>query len=182
VNAEARQIERQLIKMSTPTRPSLEGVFGGHNTVFSEGMGSLLTGGSVDVSQPELHIAEQVSYWISHDVRNADLKLKGFDDLPIDVHISMQGNDVQVDFWTDHAEIRDILRAAESHLKEMLARDGVVLAGVSVGTSRRDDQGQEGRQKQDSSRRQNVTLEVSSASVGATRPVSKSGGAIDVFV
>ncbi len=178
-----RQIERQLTKtQSGAASVSVEGIFGSQVQFSGERPGLSPAASAVDVAQPEVYVAEQVSYWVSRDVQNAELKLKGFDDFPIDVHISLQGNDAQVDFRTDHAEIRDILRTAEGHLKDMLAREGLVLSGVSVGTSRRDDQDQSGQHQPFFSRQQAVVAEDQMTPSGVSRPLSRSGGAIDVFV
>ncbi len=178
-----RQFERQMTRIpAVPSGSSVDSFFGSQIQYSGERVGLSQAASSVEAFQPEVYVAEQVNYWISRDVQNAELRLKGFDDLPIDVHISMQGKDAQVDFRTDHAEIRDILRTAELHLKDMLAREGLILSGVSVGTSARDEQGQTGQQQPNFSRQQAVVLEDPAQMVGISRGASRSGGAIDVFV
>ena len=183
VENDLRQIERQLTKTQTaPASLSVEGLFGSQAQFSGEKLGPSPATSDARALQPEVYVAEQVNYWVARDVQNAELRLKGFDDFPIDVHISMQGNDAQVDFRTDHAEIRDMLRTTEAHLKDMLAREGLVLSGVSVGTSRRDEQGQAGQQQPYASRQTAVLVEDSSPLTGLSRPLSRSGGALDVFV
>ncbi len=183
LNSEARQSDRQVFSSpASLSRPSIESVFGGQFQFLGESLGQLPVARSTEVLQPEMYVAEQVNLWVSQDIQKADLRLKGFDDLPIEVHISMQGKDAQVDFWTDHEAIRDTLRAAEPHLKEMLARDGLVLSGVSVGTSRRDGQGNGNSPQPNFSRQQAVTLDEPSPRLGSSQSVARSVGAIDVFV
>lgn len=92
-------------------------------------------GASTVALAPEVYVAEQVKYWISNDVQNAEMKLDGFGDSPVEVSISMQGNEAQVAFRTDEARAREALENAGTHLKEMLQSEGLVLSGVSVGTA-----------------------------------------------
>ena len=82
---------------------------------------------------PEMQVAEQVSYWISQDIQNAELTLDGLGKDPVEVSIRMHGNEAQVSFRTDELQTRDLLQGAASHLKELLQSEGLVLSGVSVG-------------------------------------------------
>jgi flagellar hook-length control protein FliK len=47
----------------------------------------------------------------------------------------MHGNEAHVAFRTDELQTHSLLEGAGAQLKDMLLREGVVLAGVSVGTS-----------------------------------------------
>jgi flagellar hook-length control protein FliK len=76
-----------------------------------------------------------VNYWVSRHVQNAEMTLSGFDGPPVDVSISMNGNQAQVEFRTDQIDIRAVLQASEAQLKDSLAQEGLVLAGLSVGVS-----------------------------------------------
>jgi flagellar hook-length control protein FliK len=80
-------------------------------------------------------VAEQVSYWITNDIQNAQMKLDGIGEKPVEVSITMNGNEAHIAFRTDEPQARDVLENASNHLKDMLQREGVVLSGVSVGTS-----------------------------------------------
>lgn len=80
-------------------------------------------------------VAEQVSYWVSQNVQNAELSLDGLGLLPVEVSISMQGKEAHISFRTDEAATRDVLQSAGAQLKDLLQGEGLVLAGVSVGTS-----------------------------------------------
>jgi flagellar hook-length control protein FliK len=89
----------------------------------------------------EMQVAEQVTYWISQDVQNAELTLDGLGKDPVEVSIRMTGNEAQVTFRTDELQTRDLLEGAATHLKELLQSEGLVLSGVSVGTSGSGDAG-----------------------------------------
>lgn len=84
---------------------------------------------------PEMLVAEQVSYWITGKVQNAELRLDVFGRAPIEVSISMHGSEAQVEFRTDQPEIRQVLEGAMAHLKDLLKDEGLSLAGVFVGSS-----------------------------------------------
>jgi flagellar hook-length control protein FliK len=100
-------------------------------------------------SPTDAYVAEQVSYWISRDVQNAEIKLEGFGSDPVQVNISMNGNEAQVAFRTDELQVRNALENASAHLREMLEQEGVVLSGVSVGSNGSGSSGnQEDRQRQ----------------------------------
>ena len=135
-------------------------------------------------------VAEQVKYWISHDIQNAELKLDGLGKDPVQVSISMSGNEANIVFRTDESQARGVLESASAHLRDMLSREGVVLTGVSVGTS--------GSQQGDSSsnsgrprtgvRQALVTpagvsgVSGGTAGAGHSRSVGNSGRALDLFV
>lgn len=89
----------------------------------------------VGATGTEMQVAEQVTYWISQDIQNAELKLDGLGQESVDVSISMSGNEAHVVFRTDEVETREVLENASEHLKELLRGEGLVLGGVSVGTS-----------------------------------------------
>ena len=136
------------------------------------------------VMSPEAMVAEQVNYWVGHDVQNAELKLDGMGDSPVEVSISLQGNEARVEFRTDQLEARQVLEGAVSHLKDLLGNEGLVLSGVSVGSS-----GAEGSASQEGKPHQNgrqATVAVSPAQpvdIMNARPVpSLSGRSVDLFV
>ena len=131
---------------------------------------------------PDLQAAEQVKYWISQDVQNAELKLDGLGDKPVEVSISLNGNEAHVAFRTDEQQTRGVLESAGAHLKDMLAREGLVLSGVSVGTSGTNG-GDGGERKPRQGVRQSL---VTAAPVGAVdagpRTRVPAGRALDLFV
>ena len=75
------------------------------------------------------------SYWISGDLKNAKMMLGDASEGLVEVSISLQGNQAQVAFRADETSTRNALQDSGSELKEMLRRDGIELAGVSVGSS-----------------------------------------------
>lgn len=102
---------------------------------------------------PEVQVAEQVQFWISQDVQNAEMQLEGLGEKPVEVSITMHGNEAHVAFRSDELLARGVLEGAETHLREMLGREGVVLTGMSVGTSSGNGAG-DGRQPRQGERKQ----------------------------
>jgi flagellar hook-length control protein FliK len=183
LDRDVRQIERVYSKMPADgSGLSSSGGFGSQLRFSAEMIDSSSVAGAVEAPTPEMYVAEQVKYFISRDIQNAELKLKGFDELPIDVHISMHGNDAHIDFRTDNVEIREILQGAEVHLKDMLAKEGLVLSGVSVGTSLSDGRDARSPQPQQFTRQQVFATEDPNQIIGDSRMAPKSGNALDVFV
>ncbi len=88
--------------------------------------------------------AEQVSYWVGPDVQKAEMSLDGLGVNPVEVSISMQGKEATVVFRSDEALTRDALSSASSQLEDAMRRQGVVLSGVSVGTSNSGDSQRQG--------------------------------------
>lgn len=139
---------------------------------------------SVDAGQPapEAAVADQVSYWISQGIQNAELTFNGADAQPVQVSISLSGKEAHVEFRTDQLETRDLLAGAASHLKDLLQSQGMVLSGVSVGSS--GSGGSNARERRAPSEgRQNAAK--SGGEVTAVRsaaPKGTSGRAVDLFV
>lgn len=92
----------------------------------------------------EDQMAAQVSYWLSQKTQNAEMTLDGQDGSPVQVSISMSGNEAQVAFRADQAATRDLLGSALPQLRDMLDQQGVVLAGVTVDSFAAASQGQAG--------------------------------------
>jgi flagellar hook-length control protein FliK len=82
-----------------------------------------------------MQVAEQVRYWVSQNVQSAELTLDGLGLSPVQVSISMQGNEAHISFRTDEAATREVLQNAGAHLKDLLQGEGLVLTGVSVDSS-----------------------------------------------
>lgn len=128
------------------------------------------------------YVAEQVSYWISNDVQNAEMKLQGFGESTVEVRISMFGNEAHVAFRTDEAQTRDALENASAQLKEMLQRDGVVLSGVSVGSSGSGGTGGQDQQARDGRQKAVVLVETPTRGEARVWGTEKTGRALDLFV
>lgn len=134
------------------------------------------------VMTPEVAVAEQVSYWIGRDVQNAELKLDGLGASPVEVSISLQGNEAQVAFRTDQAEARQVLEGAVSHLRELLGNEGLVLSGVSVGSSGAEGSAAQERQARPNARTAAVAVPQAQATEANVRAGRVSGRAVDLFV
>lgn len=132
----------------------------------------------------EMHVAEQVSYWIGRGVQNAEMKLDGLGEGPVKVSIALQGQEARVEFRADQAQTRQVLEDSMPHLRELLAREGLTLSGMSVGTSGSD--GAAGRQPQGrpGSRQAVVAVPEPSVSAGGApgRAATLTGRSVDLFV
>lgn len=141
------------------------------------------TPGAVEPPAPtDMYVAEKVAYWISNDVQNAEMKLDGIGTEPVEVSIRMQGNEAHIAFRTDEILARSALESASVHLKDLLQREGLVLSGVSVGTSGAGDSGDQERRSRQGLRQSVV---VSQEPAGGDR-IAGAGratrGALDLFV
>jgi flagellar hook-length control protein FliK len=130
----------------------------------------------------DTYVAEQVSYWITQDVQNAELTLEGVGHGPVEVSISMQGNEAQVAFHTDESAARQALENASDQLKDMLQRQGLVLAGVTVGNSQAGDSGQQQRRPRQEARQALVAGDIVVDAAQGRRMSPTTGGAVDLFV
>lgn len=131
---------------------------------------------------PDTAVAETVSYWASHGVQTAELKLEGFGDAPVEVSIFLNGDQAQIEFRTDQVGVRQVLESAAAQLKDMLSSQGLQLAGVSVGSSGTG--GDAGGERRQRSAAQQITM-VKTEAVGA--PVVRAshpamGRSLDLFV
>lgn len=131
----------------------------------------------------EVYVAEQVKYWMSGDVQSAEMTLDGIATTPVEVSISMQGNEAHVAFRTDEAQARTALENASTQLKDMLMQEGLVLSGMSVGTSGAGGSGAQDRQGRQGARQGSVPVaqQAATAAIGPLPP-KNSGRALDLFV
>jgi len=131
---------------------------------------------------PEMQVAEQVTYWVSQNIQNAEMKLDGLGQSPVEVSISVQGNEAQIAFRSDEVLTRGVLENAGTHLKDMLQREGMVLTGVSVGTSGGGEAGN-GERKSRQPARQVAIAPLKPATTESLRgPRLQSGRSVDLFV
>lgn len=130
----------------------------------------------------ERDVANQVSYWIGQNVQSAELKLDGLGQSPVEVSISMQGKEAHVEFRSDQFETRQLIEEAMPHLKELLKGEGLVLAGVAIGSAASDGaSSQERKPKQHQQREVAARSALRLAEVGAGIRAS-TGRALDLFV
>ena len=132
---------------------------------------------------PEVQVAEQVQFWISQDVQSAEMQLDGLGEKPVEVSITLHGNEAHVAFRSDELLARGVLEGAETHLREMLGREGVVLTGMSVGTSSGNGTDDGGRQSRQGERRQAAVMPVVAAEARVQRSnFGVAGRSLDLFV
>lgn len=131
---------------------------------------------------PEVAVAEQVQYWIENDIQNAELKLDGLGASAVEVSISLQGNEARVEFRTDQAQARQVLEGAMDHLKDLLGNEGLVLSGVSVGSSGAEGSAARQRNPQPNGRAAVVAAPQLPTLEASGRPVGLSGRSVDLFV
>ena len=132
----------------------------------------------------EDRVAEQVAYWVNQKTQNAELTLQR-DGHPVEVSVSLSGNEAHVSFRSDQQQTRELLDQSMAQLSDLLRSEGLVLSGMSVGTSARDSAGgrEAGQQRSREGARQAQV--VSAVPAGATS-LARGGGtldrAVDVFV
>lgn len=84
------------------------------------------------------HLGAQVSLWAAGNAKKASLRLETGLREALDVDVSLQGDKAHLAFRTDDAQVRDVLRTqAQDVLANMLARSGIALEGMSVGSQDR---------------------------------------------
>ncbi len=131
-------------------------------------------------------LADQIGYWAAQGLRGADFTVRGDAD-PVQVSIALTGNEARVEFRSEHAATRDWLAASTDQLRELLQREGVVLAGVSVGAQ------QTGQSPPQSQQSQRPPAEGGRRAAGVPRPVDATAaatpgvpraptGSVDLFV
>jgi flagellar hook-length control protein FliK len=139
--------------------------------------------GAVEPPTPtDMYVAEKVAYWVSNDVQNAEMKLDGLGPEPVEVSIRMQGNMAHIAFRTDEITARAALESASAHLKDLLQREGLVLSGVSVGTSGAGDSGDQERRSRQGMRQSVVVSPQPAGGDRITGPSRVARGALDLFV
>lgn len=132
----------------------------------------------------EMRVAEQVSYWIGRGAQNAELEVEGLGEGPVKVSIEMQGQEARVEFRADQAQTRQVLQDSMPHLRELLEREGLVLSGMSIGSSGAgggQGQSSEDRPGQRQGRAALSELPVA-ARASANRAAPLSGRSVDLFV
>jgi flagellar hook-length control protein FliK len=181
VNSARREDEGRERSAFKPAAP--DGVPGVANSAPTGATSTSLINPTAAASPADLYVAEQVKYWISNDVKNAEMRLDGIGNNPVEVSISMHGNEAHVAFRSDEPQARDVLEAASSHLKDLLQREGLVLSGVSVGTTGSGGAGQQERKEQQGARQAKaIAAAQSAAAPGASGAARASGRALDLFV
>lgn len=173
---------------STGKNTALPGVSGLEGALSAH---ALQAGSSVDAPSVmvdtaskslEAMVADTVSYWVTQGIQSAELKLDGFGGSPVEVTISLNGDEAHIGFRTDQPEIRQILEGAAGHLKDLLVSEGLVLSGVSVGASGQEGAGSQQQRSKQSPRQ--VTIETLARVPAENRPRIHQpvGKSLDIFV
>ncbi len=142
----------------------------------------IFTNAPAPVTSMETYVAEKVAYWISNDVQNAEMKLDGIGELPVEVSIRMHGNEAHIAFRSDELHARAALENASEQLKDMLQREGLVLSGVSVGTAGAGDAGSQERKSRQGARQAGVVSVQPAPTESVAGSRRSTGGALDLFV
>lgn len=130
-------------------------------------------------------LAEQVTYWANQKTQNAELTLTR-DGQPLAVTVALSGNEAHVTFRSDQEHTREMLDQSMAQLSELLRGEGLVLSGMTVGTS-----AGQGAMAGDAGQQRNRSGEGQQAQVLASGPTDVSqrlagsgtrNGAVDVFV
>lgn len=179
-----RQVDKESGKPSSLAAMSrAEGAWGAHALHAENPVDGSAVISDPSLVSPEQMVADTVGYWISQGIQNAELKLDGFGSAPVQVSISLKGDEAHIGFRTDQPEIRQILEGAAAQLKDLLSSEGLVLSGVSVGGSGQDGNGGSQEQRGQQSARQATVLTKNVAPADARQPANPSvGRALDLFV
>lgn len=160
-----------------------EGAWGAHALHAGNQVDSPPVIADPSMLSPEQKVADTVGYWVSQGIQNAELKLDGFGSDPVQVSISLKGDEAHVGFRTDQPEIRQLLEGATAQLKDLLSSEGLVLSGVSVGGSGQGGNADSQEQRGQQSARQGTVLTKEVAPAQARQRVNPSvGRALDLFV
>lgn len=132
----------------------------------------------------EMRVAEQVSYYVGRGAQSAEMEVEGIDEKPIHVSIDLQGQDARIEFRAEQAQTRQVLQDAMPHLREMLEREGLTLAGMSVGHSGPQGGQEQAGQNRSGGRQARVVAEVEGpvAAANAARAALPPGRSVDLFV
>lgn len=132
----------------------------------------------------EEYVTDQVAYWVNQKTQNAELTLDR-DGQPVEVSVSLSGNEAHVTFRSDQSETRDLLDRSMAQLSDLLRSEGLVLSGMSVGTSAGDGAGANNA-GQPRNREGTRQAQVVSSAPAGNAAAPKAGGAtdrtVDVYV
>lgn len=121
----------------------------------ADASGALAAG---QTASPEEALAEQVTYWLGENLKNAELTVEHAGQ-PVEVRVSLTGNEAHIAFRSDQAQTRELLAERMDQLRELLRGEGLVLSGATVDTGASGQPGDQGRR--------NAPLGAPSASVRA---------------
>jgi len=132
----------------------------------------------------EEQVADRVAYWVHQKTQNAELTLNR-DGQPVEVSVSLSGNEAHVSFRSDQAQTRELLDQSMAQLRELLRGEGLVLSGMSVGTSAGNGAGAgnaDSQRPRDGARQAQVVSAAPSGSGSMLRGGASADRAVDIFV
>ncbi|UCV01588.1 flagellar hook-length control protein FliK [Acidovorax radicis] len=133
----------------------------------------------------EEQVADQVAYWVNQKTQSAEMTLNR-DGQPVEVSVSLSGNEAHVSFRSDQAETRALLDQSMAQLSDLLRSEGLVLSGMSVGTSAQGGSGASGEGGQsggrEGARHAQVVSKAPAGSSSLVRGAVASERAVDIFV
>ena len=132
----------------------------------------------------EEQVADRVAYWIHQKTQNAELTLNR-DGQPVEVSVSLSGNEAHVSFRSDQAQTRELLDQSMAQLRELLRSEGLVLSGMSVGTSAGNGAGAgnpDSQRPRDGARQAQVVSTTPAGSGALLRGGASADRAVDIFV
>lgn len=133
----------------------------------------------------EEQVADQVAYWVNQKTQSAEMTLNR-DGQPVEVSVSLSGNEAHVSFRSDQAETRALLDQSMAQLSDLLRSEGLVLSGMSVGTSAQGGSGASGEGGQsggrEGARHAQVVSKAPTGSSSLVRGAVASARAVDIFV
>lgn len=112
----------------------LGGLAGAHLVSERLGISATYEVTSAAATVADTRVAETVSYWVAQGVQTAELTVDGLGMEPVEVHIALSGDQVQVDFRSDQQQVRQVIEAATAQLKGLLLTQGMELSAMSVGS------------------------------------------------
>ncbi len=86
-------------------------------------------------------MSSRVLWVLDHQLPSASVRLNPPGLGPLEIRISLHQDQAQVSFASHHAVVRDAVEAALPRLREMLAGNGVTLAGVNISHQSLSDRG-----------------------------------------
>jgi len=95
-------------------------------------------------------VGQQVTWFVSQKISAASLRLNPQHLGPMEMAVSMDGDQASISFTSQHSMVRDALESSIPRLREMLSENGLNLVNVNVsqqGKSHGDGQGAPGSQQ-----------------------------------
>lgn len=129
----------------------------------------------------EQQLTEQLRHWVSQGVHSAELTVGTQD--PVQVRIALDGNEAQLQFRAEHAATREMLAGTVEQLRDLLAAQGLVLSGMSVGAGGAGARGQGGEGTPGEGAARRGTAEAAEqAPLQETLQARRGSGALDLYV